>query len=301
LKRIVSVSIGSSSRDHRAEVEFLGEPVVVERIGTDGSLERAVKMIEELDGKVDAFGIGGMDLYLYAGKKRYTVRDAAKLANAAKKTPIVDGSGLKNTLERRVVHYLEEQLKLKLAQHKVLMVSAVDRFGMAEAFDAYQCKILFGDLIFGLGLPIPIRKLKNLNKLASTLLPVLTKLPFKLLYPVGSKQDQNEVKYSKYYYDADIIAGDFIFIKKYMPLEMKGKIIVTNTVTAKDIEELKRRGVSLLVTSTPEMMGRSFGTNVMEALLVAYSNKKRSEELQEEDYLSLLEKLQFQPRVVNLN
>jgi hypothetical protein len=300
LKRIVSVSLGSSTRNHRVEVEFLGEKVTIERIGTDGNLPKAIQMIEILDGQVDAFGMGGIDLYLFAGKKRYVISDAAKMARAARKSPIVDGSGLKNTLERKVVHFLSDNLNIDLKSKKVLMASAVDRFGMAEAFSSVGADLIFGDLIFALGAPIPIKTLRGLGIVAASLLPVLTRMPFQLLYPTGSKQEHDTPKYTKYYEKAEIIAGDFLFLKKYMPAKIPGKIIVTNTVTSADVEELKKREAALLVTSTPEFSGRSFGTNVMEALIVSFSGK-RPEELREDDYLQLLEKMKFEPRVVKLS
>lgn len=299
MKRIVSVSLGSSLRDHRVEVEFLGEKVTIERIGTNGDLEKAIQLIGELDGKVDALGLGGIDLYLIAGSKRFVIKDAARMAAAAQKTPVLDGSGLKNTLERKVVDYLQNQLKVQLQGKKVLMVSAVDRFGMAEAFTKAGCEMVFGDLIFALGIPLPLTSLRNLQRLANIALPVITKMPFKLLYPTGSKQEQATPKYAKYYEAADIIAGDFIYIKKYMPYGLKNKVVVTNTVTSADIDELKQKGVSLLVTSTPEFSGRSFGTNVMEALLVALSGRKPSE-LRDVDYLKLLQDMHFEPRVVKM-
>jgi hypothetical protein len=299
MKRIVSVSLGSSIRDHRVEVEFLGEKVTIERIGTDGDLKKAIEMIGQLDGKVDAFGLGGIDLYLIAGSKRFIVKDAARMAKAAKLSPVLDGSGLKNTLERQVVEYLQSHLKIQLKGKKVLMVSGVDRFGMAEGFVKAGCQVVFGDLIFALGIPIPLTSLRSLQNLANMLLPIITKLPFTLLYPTGSKQEKVTPKYTKYYEEADIIAGDFLFIKKYMPYGLKNKIVVTNTVTAADIEELKEKGVSLLVTSTPEFSGRSFGTNVMEALLVSFSNKKPTE-LRDVDYIKLLQDMHFEPRVVKL-
>jgi hypothetical protein len=299
MRRIVSVSLGSSKRDHRVEVEFLGEKVTIERIGTNGDLEKAIELIKELDGKVAAFGLGGIDLYLIAGSKRFMIRDAARIAKAAQQSPVVDGSGLKNTLERQVVDYLENNLHLQLKGKKVLMVSAVDRFGMAEGFTNAGCRMVFGDLIFALGISIPLTSLPSLRFLANMLLPVITKLPFTFLYPTGSKQEQATPKYAKYYQEADIIAGDFLYIKKYMPYGLKNKIVVTNTVTAADIEDLKSKGVSLLVTSTPEFSGRSFGTNVMEALLVSFSDRKPSE-LHDADYLRLLKDLHFEPRVVKL-
>ena len=69
-KHVVSVSLGSSERDHVAEVELFGEAVTIERRGTDGSVKEAIRLISSLDGKVDAFGLGGIDRYIYAGGRR---------------------------------------------------------------------------------------------------------------------------------------------------------------------------------------------------------------------------------------
>jgi hypothetical protein len=299
MKRVVSVSLGSSKRDHKVEAEFLGEKFVIERIGTDGDMERAIQMIRELDGKVDAFGMGGIDLYLVAGNRRYALREAKKIAAAAEKTPIVDGSGLKNTLERKVIEYLQCELGWDFKDRRALVVSGVDRFGIAEALWYAGCKTTYGDLIFAMGIPIPVRSLSTLRFLAYTLLPVLSQMPFKYLYPTGEKQETVTSKYDKYYHDNEIITGDFHFIRKYMPSELPGKIIITNTVTKDDLELLRERGVKVLVTTTPEMQGRSFGTNVMEGVLISLLGKK-VDEVKPEDYSSLLEQLQFKPRIVYL-
>lgn len=300
MKRVMSVSLGSSSRDHSVTAEFLDEKVVVERVGTDGDIERAIDIIRRNDGLVDAFGLGGIDLYIYAGSHRYTFRDAERIARAARKTPVVDGSGLKNTLERKVIAYLQKEMGMVFADKKVLMVCAVDRFGMAESFWQAGADIIFGDLIFALGIPISISSIKSLERLAKIIAPVIVKLPFRILYPTGEKQENVKPKYSKYYFQADIIAGDFHYIRRYMPDNLSGKCIITNTVTQMDVDLLKQRGVSLLVTTTPEMRGRSFGTNVMEGVLVALAGKK-PDEILPEDYSEMLDKIGFQPRVIDFS
>ncbi|AEB11564.1 hypothetical protein [Marinithermus hydrothermalis] len=296
-KRVVSVSIGSSKRNARAEIEVLGETFILERIGTDGSFEKAIQLIQELDGKVDAFGLGGLDLYLYAAGRRYAIRDALKLARAAKKTPVVDGSGLKHTLERRVVQQLDETIGWR--GRRVLMTAGVDRFGMAEAFWEAKADVLYGDFIFALGLPIPLRTLTSLQLLARVLLPVFTQLPFKWLYPTGSKQEKRVQDWRRRYYDwAEVVAGDFLYIKRFMPDEMHGKIILANTTTKEDVEELRAKGVKALITTTPRLNGRSFGTNVMEAFFVALAERFP---LSEADYLHYIEALGLKPEITELN
>ncbi len=299
MKRIVSVSLGSSRRNHQVEAEFLGERFSIERIGTDGDMDLAISIIRELDGTVDAFGMGGIDLYIYAGDKRYTLRDARKIGNAAKKTPIVDGSGLKNTLERKVIQDLNREGRIKFKGKKVLLVSGADRFGMAQALDELGADITFGDLIFGLGIPIPLRSLRSLERVARCVAPVVSQLPFSILYPTGKKQEQVIPKYSAYYHEAEIIAGDFLFIRRHLPEKMQGQTIITNTVTTEDLGFLKSRGIKTLVTTTPELGGRSFGTNVMEGVLVSILGKPPAE-ITPADYSRLLEQMDLKPRVVEL-
>ncbi len=40
MKHVVSISLGSSKRDHRVEQKFLGERVLIERRGTNGDLKK---------------------------------------------------------------------------------------------------------------------------------------------------------------------------------------------------------------------------------------------------------------------
>ena len=301
MKRIVSISIGSSSRNHKVETEILGEEFVIERIGTDGDIRKAIQAIKELDGKVDMFGMGGIDIYLYGKRnKRYVLKSALPILRAAVKTHIVDGSGLKNTLERRVVRFVNDECNIPFMDKRILLVCGLDRFGMAESFEELGGKVTYGDLIFALGIKIPITSLRALHTVADILMPVVSRLPFKMLYPTGDNQNQNTPKYHEYYYNADIIAGDFIYIKKHAPLEMTGKIIITNTVTLDDIKLLKERGVKMLITSTPELNGRSFGTNVMEAVLLSLTNVK-PDQVTPDIYEDLIAVSGFKHRVELLN
>jgi len=301
VKHIVSVSIGSSDRNHSAHVNMLGEDYLVERIGTDGDIEKAIDLIRKMDGEVDAFGMGGIDLYMAAVGKKYVFKDAKRIADAARKTPLVDGTGLKSTLEYRVVKYAAEVEKLPIAGKRVLVVCAIDRIGMGVAFEELGCRVTYGDLMYALGIPIPLHSLKWIYRLAPIVMPIATRIPFEWLYPTGTGQTVQDAKastkYARFYDEADVIAGDFHFIRKYLPDRIDGKIVVTNTVTSKDVEELGRRGASALVATTPEINGRSFGTNVLEAILVTFINKP-VDDITEKDYFDQLDRLEIKPRIV---
>jgi hypothetical protein len=161
----------------------------------------------------------------------------------------------------------------------------------------YEC--LFGDLMFGLGLPFAVRSLPGLKRLAAILMPVAGRLPFDWVYPTGEKQEERKPKWGKYYQWGTVIAGDCLYIKRHMPDHLDGKVIATNTTTAADVEAFRKAGVKYLVTSTPVLEGRSFGTNMMEAALVAISGKGRA--LTRAELSQLLDQLGFKPELQELN
>jgi len=299
LRHVVSISLGSSKRDKRVETELLGQRLVIERIGTDGDYARFCRTLRELDGKVDAIGLGGINLALAAGGRRYYIRDAVR-AVAGMRTPVVDGSGIKQGWEREVIaNVLPRELGRPLVGRRVLLASSVDRFAMAEAFTEAGADVVFGDLMFALGIPIGLRGLTTIKVLAAILLPLFTRLPFTWLYPTGERQEEIRPKFGRAYAWAEIIAGDFHFIRRHLPDDLSGKTILTNTITEADLAVLRERHLSLLITTTPEMDGRSFPTNALEAALIAVSGR-RPAEMTPAECVAWMRRAGFAPRVVRL-
>lgn len=299
MKRAVSISIGSSKRNKTVEVELLGERVCIERIGTDGDIEKAALLYKELDGQVDAFGVGGADLGLMVAGKWYPLYSVLPMVRFIKQTPVVDGAGLKNTLENKLALFIEAKIGAFVKVKKAFIVSGADRWGMSKSFLDAGYKCIFGDLMFGLSIPIPVHSEKSLRTLAALVMPIVGRLPFEWVYPTGEKQEKRIPKYEKYYRWGSIIAGDCHYIKRHMPERLDGKVIATNTTTPLDVEAFRQAGVKYLVTSTPVLDGRSFGTNVMEAALIAASGKGRK--LTHAELNQYLEQLNFEPQLQELN
>ncbi|QYK53578.1 MAG: hypothetical protein KF824_01500 [Fimbriimonadaceae bacterium] len=300
VKRVVSVSLGTSKRDKAHEAEILGEKFVIERRGTDGDRAKFKSLMEELDGNVAALGVGGADIYIATSKKRFAFREILGLISGVKKTPVVDGSGLKHTLERETIMRLQRDGIVDFKKERALLVSAVDRFGMAQALDEVCPNVVYGDFLFGLGLPVPIRSYKTVEVLAGILAPIITKLPLQWFYPTGSKQEERKPSFPKVFAESTFICGDWHYIRRYAPDDLSGKTILTQTVRAADIEWLKSAGLWRLITTTPEMGGETFATNVMEGVIVALVGKKPSD-MTDDDYLSVLKKLDWSPGVMELN
>lgn len=298
MKQAVSISLGSSKRDKRVEIELLGETVLLERRGTNGDTKKAKRLFGELDGKVDALGLGGIDLYVQVYEKKWPIRAGHRLVNHVTQTPVVDGGGLKNTLEYHAVATLISQLGQQYKTGKVLLTAAVDRFGLTRAFFDQGYDVLCGDIGFALGLPIPVRTMPQLKRFANLLAPIATRLPISFLYPTGDAQEEIVPKFTDWYAWATVIAGDTHFIRRHMPDDLSGKVIISNTTTPTDMSLFQQRGVKHVMTTTPVLNGRSFGTNMMEAALTAVSGKNHP--LTHNELNQMISKIDLKPTLHTL-
>jgi hypothetical protein len=294
MKKALSISIGSSRRDKSVIVNLLGQDVLIQRIGTNGDMKAARDLFRQNDGRVNAFGVGGTDLGLYVDKKWYPLHSVLPMVSDVHLTPMVDGCGLKNTLEARSASVLEKGIANYLDQvgRKALVMTAVDRYGLLRTFiDAgYDC--LFGDALYSLGIPLPIRKEAGVKTLAALLIPLVSRLPFEWVYPVGEKQHERHLRYTWAFNWASVIAGDCHYITQFMPDRLEGKVIVTNTTTPQDVKWFREAGVKYLMTTTPVYEGRSFGTNMMEAsLLAAIEYQEKVDYRNPNEYFQMIDEL----------
>lgn len=300
MKKVLSISLGSSSRDHTTEAEFMGEHFWLSRQGVNGDFKRYIERFKENDGEVDAFGVGGTEFFLWVNNRKYYFREGKMVRAAIKKSKVGDGNGIKHYLEPLAIDVLKAQ-GIDLKGKKAFKTTATDRYGLARGLVDAGCDVTFGDFMLALDLPIAVHKLSTVHLIARMLLPVVTQVPYKWLYPLGDKQDKEPgTRFTRYYEEADVIAGDFIQVWSYLPKDLTGKIIITNTTTNKNVEELQKRNLHILVTCTPRLEGRSFGTNVIEAMCRTLINKP-DDQISWPDLNHIIDKIPLRPQVHVLN
>jgi predicted amino acid dehydrogenase len=301
-KEIVSVSLGPSSRDYAFTTQVFGEEVHVRRLGVDGDLRRARDLVAQFDGVVDAIGLGGANLYFRVGRRTYTNQQIQAIAGAAQATPVVDGVHLKRTLERWAISQVAEQHSGIFGHKRIFVVSGVEHYAMAQVLSSYSQHLLFGDPIFQLNLPFALRSLKQLERYADLVLPVLCRAAYDKLYPMGQERDLRTPRGTQYFDRAHIIVGDYAYIRRFAPENLRGKVLITDSLSSDDMNELRERGIGSLITLTPPLSeGHPFvGSNVLEAMLVGFLDRPTAEAT-DDDYLNLVARGELEPQVAVLN
>lgn len=142
--------------------------------------------------------------------------------------------------------------------------------------------------------------LATLKLAAFAFLPLFSRFPISLLYPLGKRQGKAKPAFASLYRQADIVAGDFHFLRYRLPAELNGKDIITSTLTPEDVRDLQKRGARWLVTTGPSFQGRSLGSNVLEAVCVALLERPPGA-FDPELYPHLIREMGWEPRVERLN
>lgn len=271
--KVFGVSLGSSQRDFAAEVKLAGWTFRVERAGVDGQLGEALKMVRHLDGKVDAIGLGGVNLNYRIGKRSYPIREGQVLARACLLTPVVDGGFVKEFWEPALVRSLVAGGSLELKGKRVLVTSVLDRYPLAVCMEELGAQVKAGDALLALKLPIIFPTVHSFAAAARLTMPLLSRVPLKYLYPLGKKQEEKQVGWDNLLRGINIIAGDFPLINRYLPRDLSGKIILTSTLTPEDRIELKHRGAERIIALGITLGERSLGANLLDGIITAAANK----------------------------
>lgn len=276
----VSISLGSSKRDKAVCLNVGKYNINVLRIGVDGNILLAARLIQELQGQnVHSIGLGGIDLLLFIEDKYFVIKDAKKLYDISKVVPVVDGSITKRILEPRVLQKIIDK-NLITNSEKVLIVSCLDRYASLKKLEENGFQVLVGDLVFALKINKIINNSQELIFYSSIFLDDVLNLPFSLIYPIGKDQDKEDKKIIQIMkkYDFDVIVGDFHYINKILSL-LKNKVVITNTVTDRDIDNLRMVGISSLITTGILIDNRSFGANILDCIFAAFCFKVKGKKI----------------------
>lgn len=300
-KKIISLSLGSSLRDKSVTIEQGRHIFHLCRKGFDGNMRELMSAIEACPEDVDVITLGGIDIRLVLLRKSYIFRDAARLLHVAGNRIVVDGEMFKEWAEPEFFRQLLRQGVIS-ADSKVLFPLVSNRLFLAQAMrEAGIREMVFGDLIYDIGMPVfPIRSIESYNLIGCILGPFITALPFSWVYPTGEKQEVEISKRPDLFEEADLIAGDFHNIRKFLIADLHGKTILTNTVTADDVELMQRRGLKFLITFSPNQEGRTFGANMIEGVVAAYLQEQKKV-LSYDTYMQALQELEIGPEIRRLN
>ena len=298
MKEIAVIHIDND--DYDEVVSFLGQEVRVQHRGCGGDAEKAKALIAQFDGQVDAIGLDGLPAQLQLGGAQRAHEVGATLPAAAAKTPVVDGGGIRAGLERWAVILADRAQPGIFAEKRVLLAPGLNHTGLTQALSRHSTALRYADPIIYFGLPaIPlVGSRRTLEQAAAPTLEDLKDAPFRRLHPEAGAPGHE--RSSEPFEWADVIAGDIGAIRRYAPETLKRKTVVVECAEQGDLDDLRKRGVSIVVTLMPSLNPEEplseWSAAVVEAVLVAL-RRDPSQPLTEDTYLDLMADIQWTPGI----
>jgi hypothetical protein len=103
---------------------------------------------------------------------------------------------------------------------------------------------------------------------APLFMPLLARVPLRLLYPLGGAQGRwGSTPLGPQGFG--LVAGEFHLMRRRMPRHLQGTTILASSLGERDARELKERGAPRVFATMPSMGGARFGANAVEAALLA--------------------------------
>jgi predicted amino acid dehydrogenase len=298
VKQVLVIHVNAG--DETTTVSFRGQEIQIHRIGCHGDTERASALIAEYDGKVAAIGLEGMPIQLRLGAARHLHTAGSALQAAAKSTPVVDGSGIRGGLERWGIILAERANPGIFSQKRILMTPGLNHEGLAQALSRRSSTLRYADPVVFFALPdMPgVGSRQTLDQVAAPTLDQLKNAPFRLLSAQPGKP--NVQRATAPFRWADVLAGDIGAIRRYAPDNLKHKTIVVDAADEADLDDLRRRGATVVVTVMPSLeekggLGR-WSAATIEAILIALRPNLDSP-LTEDTYLDLLADWDWKPAI----
>lgn len=305
MKRVISVSLGSSAYNYEFQTEFMGQDFVVKRIGADGDFKKAESLLHYWDERADVIGIGSVKIPYAVGPKRLTDPLYARIKKISRemKTPVTFGANLRRVSFEWSIRHLQYKMGEIFTNARILVLSGMVDYNLASVLTEFTENISFADPILDHGIPKFLNSMKELELYANGVHEVLNYTPGKRLVTSMSPVKQwNRFITQKAMQKSSIILvpyHEFYSCLDNAGLEeLGGKIVISSTLYDERIEFLKNRGVDMIIDNTPNILGRVVGVNTIEALIIAALGKPKAEKITDDELMEIISDQFLEPRII---
>ncbi|HLA33783.1 MAG TPA: hypothetical protein VJ001_02835 [Rhodocyclaceae bacterium] len=295
-KKVVSISLGESSQDYEFNANFMGHEINVRRYGTDGSTDKAIKLMKEHEKDSDVIGLGMVKDNYAVGPRRFVDENTTYMKSVVTRIPVTTGAHLREILQEWAVRHVQIKLGSFFNNANVLFFSGASNYKLALAMSEYTQNLQFADPLLQMGVPKLLTSLRALELFADGAHRVSKWTPTGVLSSAPIKEWTKFVL-RKAMQKAKVIVAPAHELDEFSAEELGGKIIVTSEVSDARIESFKQKGVDVVIDGSPHMFNHVVGPNLMEAMIAAVL-EKNPDDILEDDHLQIITDMGMEPRII---
>ena len=304
MKKVVSVSLGPSSKDIEFQTRFLGQDFHVKRVGADGDDGKAWEMLRRYQAEADAIGLGMIQDHYDIGSRRHVHKETERLRRVVTRVPVTTGATLRRLLQVRAVRHVQRKLGHYFNNNLVLFLSGMVNYDMAQAMSDYTPNLKFADAVLDTGAPAVLTSLDQLDlyargtHLAASILPTSV-IPTKQLAKLPGLTRLRKEILTREVEKCHVIVGTFDDIALFgTPDNLEGKTLITSAIDDDRLDFFKDCNVNLVVDVSPKLFDHVVGLNTIQAMILA-ALETTTEELGDHDLEEIIEELRIEPRLLH--
>ena len=301
MKKIVTVSLGSSKQDFSFDTDFLGQRFRVQRLGADDDTTKAWELMRRHQATADAIGLGEIGDHWHVGQNTMVNKETRRLLKVVTRVPATTGATLRRLLQVRAVRYVQHEIGSYFNNNLVLFLNGMRNYDMAVALSDYTPNLSFVDALAQTGAPALLSSLTQLEMYAKgrdlAMSGPWSGRPSEMLEAAlsGFKNNRIAAAVGK----SHVIVGTFHELKEVgSPANLEGKTVITSAVDDERLAFFKHCKVNLVIDVSPQLFERVVGTNVIEAMILA-SLGKPAEDVSDDDFNEILDELKVKPRLLH--
>jgi len=305
MRRVISISVGTSKRDYEFQTKFLGKEITVKRIGCDGDMDELVERMYDWEGEVDVIGLAGVRFSSEIGLEQKLIRRRAamlKELSTQLKVPVTTGEMFRHVSQEWAARYIQFKFKDYFTNQKILFMSGLVNYNLANVLATYTDNIVYADPFFDSGIPKFINSMKNLELYGKKIYGLMRMTPTRFFTKnIPAIKELNQQLLRKEIRKSHIIVVPYFsfyrFLEGTTAEDLSGKIVMSATCYDDRVEFLKKRGVTTIIDPTPLILDRVVGVNVLEAIIIDAIGKT-GEDLTNDDLLEVISSQKIYPRII---
>jgi predicted amino acid dehydrogenase len=297
MKKVITVTLGSSKKDFEFKTRFLGQEFSVQRLGADRDSSKAWELMRRQQANADAIALSDTVDHYHVGLRTVVNKESQRLMQVVTRVPVTTGASLRRLLQVRAVRHVQKELGHYFNNNLVLFLSGMRNYDMAVALSEYTRNLSFADPVFHAGSPLLLSSLEQLELYAKgkELIPDIVPGEFlkSVLKTVKNKIVANAVARSH------VIVGTFREIQAVAAGgNLEGKTLITSAIDDDALAFFTKHKVNLVVDVSPKLFDKVVGISTITAMILASMDKPESE-VSDHDFEEIINELDIKPRLLH--
>jgi predicted amino acid dehydrogenase len=167
MKRIISLSLGSSRQNFDRILHFAGQSIHITHYGVDYDEDLLFRLVAQYQGECDVLALSCIPAPVYIGRKTLRHRILNRLNQEVTQAPMVTGHLLRSTFFDWTLQHAIQHGELKIQNSTLTFLSGLTQFDALPALESQAKDIYFFDPCLQYQVPTALRGIKALRTYAN--------------------------------------------------------------------------------------------------------------------------------------